>query len=86
MYLSILGMMISLINLMCFTCLCGHTSFDTLPGSFIGASATWYVFIKKKKVGDLRRVVIAIFCIATTVILIKNGCDILWFGHEPLLP
>lgn len=85
MLIALTALAISVLNASLTCCICGHIGFISLPGSIIGASASWYIFATRKKTGLLRRVVIYIACIVTTLLLFKNGCDILWLGHDPLL-
>lgn len=87
MLVALIGLAISVANSSLTMCICGHTGFVSLPcSSLIGASAAWYAMIKAKDVGVFRKIVIGISCVATTLLLFKNGCDILWLGHNPLLP
>ncbi len=66
-------------------CICGYLDLISLPGSFIGAFVAWYAMIAAEKVELPRRIIIYIACILTALILLKNTCDILLWGHNPLL-
>ena len=86
MLIALLGIVISVVNVGLTCCICGHLDIISLPGSLIGLIAAWYAMFRAKDIKVFRRVVIGIACIVTTLTLFKNVCDILWLGHNPLLP
>lgn len=84
-FIALAGFFVSLVNVVMTSCICGHMEVISLPGSLLGVSIGWYAMFKAKNVGFVTRIVIDFVCIATTILLFMNICDILWVGHNPLL-
>jgi len=62
-------------------CSCGYMTRSSLPGTLIGAVLTWYALFIGKDVKAIKRVVIGFACIITTLFLLKNIGDVLFWGH-----
>jgi len=76
---ALTGFLITLFSTMLFTCGCGWTSPDALPGTLVGAGFAWWGFLlhRGKWYGRISSILAVIF---TTFILIKNICDAI-YGH-----
>jgi hypothetical protein len=91
--IALVGLGISMFNASVNRCTCGYLDFGSLPGSLIGAGMAWCAWfiwkdvkgIEREVIGFAGRVVIGFACVITTVILLKNICFILWYGHDPIL-
>ena len=83
--LAVLGLFIALINSQLTCCACGHLSFISLLGSLIGAALAWVAFFKHNEQSWIKRLVMYIALILTTLLIIKTSADILWCGHTPLI-
>ncbi len=82
---AVFGLVISYLNMMMTTCMCGHMSRISLPGSVVGAAMAWFAFAAPNRANWPVRVLVMLSAALTMFILIKNLGDVLWWGHEPLL-
>ena len=84
-FVALAALCISFLNMGMTCCLCGHMHFVSFPGSLIGALAAWFAFLRGKDKRLISRVVIHMVVVVTTIILLKNIGDILWWGHDAIL-
>lgn len=83
------GFGVTLINLFWCSvtvCMCGHSSWITTAS----ALPSFLVLLLLEIIGwrnpPWERIAGLVFLLIQFLLLIRNGADILWFGHTPLLP
>jgi hypothetical protein len=66
-------------------CMCGYQSTISLPGNLLGMGLSLWAFAVTSRLWTARIVAACalIFCV---LILAMNIHNVLWSGHEPLLP
>lgn len=66
------------------SCACGHMEATGLALSSPMAIIAWLAFIFGGKTHLVWSFVRMIAAVLTTVVLVKNVADVLWFGHGPV--
>ena len=79
------AVLLSTFNFSLMACACGHLDALALPGSALGAAIAWLVFVKSPGGPAVIRLALMAATVLTTLILLKNAGDMLWFGHGALL-
>ena len=65
-----------------FTCGCGHLDVLALPVTLPTAMCGWCAATTVRR-GNLSHAILTIvICVLTTIVLLKNLADVLWFGHN----
>jgi len=82
---GVASLIFTIINPMLTMCACGYMDWLSLPGNIIAFTLAWKAFLAGRDKRVLTRVIITLACVITTIVLLKNGADILWYGHDPLL-
>jgi len=79
------AVLLSTFNFSLMACACGHLDALVLPGSALGAAVAWLVFAKSPGGPAVIRLALMAATVLTTLVLLKNAGDVLWFGHGALL-
>lgn len=84
--LSVLALIGSLIAFNTFTCACGRMDMTSMLVSAPTAMLAWipFVFNRETRLGS--RILRMLVVVVATMVLAKNGVDVMWFGHDPLWP
>ena len=83
--LAFAGLILSSMNAIGTMCICGHLKPHSIPGSLVGALMVWWAFSAMRHVNIAVRIIVALTCVATTLILLKSIGDPLWWGAGALL-
>ena len=83
-YLAIYSIFFSFFIRFFLACMCGHLGRGQLIGSAIVSFSSWYSFTRFKEKSIIKRIVIMMAVIISTVLLAKNLADVLWFGHDAI--
>lgn len=68
-----------------FTCACGHLDRVALVFTTLTSGLAWWAFVAAHEKRSVPRALIAVAVVAATLLWLKNVCDVLWLGHNPLL-
>jgi hypothetical protein len=80
---TLVALLIQLVNLALFNCLCGYYGPEALPGGFVAAAIAWWGWYKDHTLaGRITGALVTIFVSYSLLWIIHN---VLWSGHDPLL-
>ena len=63
----------------------GHIGQSALPITGAMAAFAWWPFLFARESRLVPRALAMIAVVAASMVLVKNICDVLWFGHNPIL-
>ena len=69
-----------------FPCGCGYLQPEGLPFSLGAVVLAWSPFLFKWARHGRRRFTTLLAIFLASLLLAKNAADVLWYGHDPLLP
>lgn len=82
---GIMAILIGVGSYLLLSCACGHMERLSLIGSLPAFALAWVAFLMRKDSRPATRIVVALACLVTTIVLMKNLMDVLWLGHDALL-
>ena len=71
-------------SLIWFTCTCGHISPTALLFTVPAAVISWLTLFTVRSRGKLYAIMAVLVAVFTTLVLVKNSADTLWYGHEAI--
>jgi hypothetical protein len=84
-WLGFAGLLVALFNYSVFACGGGYVGMWGLPGNILAVGLAWYGIIRHGVDHPSIRLFLVGAAAVTTVMLLKNGLEIMWFGHNPVL-
>lgn len=69
-----------------FRCACGYLSVTAIPFTLAANLMAWSAFAFSRERNFVLRAGLALAVIAAFLLLATNLADVLWLGHNPLLP
>ena len=69
-----------------FSCMCGHISPIALVFTVPAAVVSWLTLSTVRSRGTLFAIMTVLVAVFTTLVLVKNLADTLWYGHEAIWP
>lgn len=81
---SMIGILVLCFNLTLTMCACGYLCWWSVPGNVVGTICIWKGLVREHGHHPARKVIPSLGIILSAFLLLQNGRDILWTGHDAL--